>query len=235
MLWRRLITVPGYIIAWSVWLGATPLWLPLAIAVDVVRSNRGVALRSATFASVYLTCEILGMVAAGALWAWTGVFRPDTVGGRLLARLEKRGLPARCLARRPEFLADRVGDEDSDRSPHLRSRHEVGRALRPSGVPVIEFRAPLVIGSGSLRWHPDAVRQEHFSSALASLQAETMLFTMCDKSPTSSRRPERNEVRVLIETRWTSLLPRVAERPSSVYLRRTTDARSGGEGAFLAH
>jgi uncharacterized protein YbjT (DUF2867 family) len=43
-----------------------------------------------------------------------------------------------------------LGDEDSDLSPHLRSRHEVGRALRASGVPVIEFRASVVIGSGSL-------------------------------------------------------------------------------------
>jgi uncharacterized protein YbjT (DUF2867 family) len=143
------------------------------------------------------------------------------VGGRLLPRLEKRGLLVRCLARRPEFLAGRVGtktevvegdvlneeslraalegvhtayylvhsmgsasregfeaqdrsgaqnfgraalaagvrrivylgglgDEDSDLSPHLRSRHEVGRALRSSGVPMIEFRASVVIGSGSL-------------------------------------------------------------------------------------
>ena len=31
------------------------------------------------------------------------------VGGRLLGRLEKRGLLVRCLARRPEFLAGRVG------------------------------------------------------------------------------------------------------------------------------
>ena len=31
------------------------------------------------------------------------------VGGRLLPRLEQRGLPVRCLARRPEFLAGRVG------------------------------------------------------------------------------------------------------------------------------
>jgi uncharacterized protein YbjT (DUF2867 family) len=143
------------------------------------------------------------------------------VGGRLLPRLEKRGLLVRCLARRPEFLAERVGpktevvegdvlreesllpalkgvhaayymvhsmgsasredfeeqdrlgaqnfaraalaagvrrivylgglgDEDSDLSPHLRSRHEVGRTLRASGVPVIEFRASIVLGSGSL-------------------------------------------------------------------------------------
>ena len=142
------------------------------------------------------------------------------VGGRLLPRLEKRGLSVRCLARRPEFLAGRIGEgtevvggdvlraetlgpalegvhtayymvhsmgdqsqegfeaqdlaaaknfgraalaagvrrivylgglgnEDSDLSPHLRSRHEVGRALRDTGVPVIEFRASVVIGSGS--------------------------------------------------------------------------------------
>lgn len=77
MLPRRLITVPGYALAWLLWLGAAPLWLPLAIVVDVVRRNRGVAMRSATFVSVYLTCEILGMVAAGALWVWKGVFRPD--------------------------------------------------------------------------------------------------------------------------------------------------------------
>jgi uncharacterized protein YbjT (DUF2867 family) len=35
-------------------------------------------------------------------------------------------------------------------SPHLRSRHEVGDLLRESGVPVLEFRASIVLGSGSL-------------------------------------------------------------------------------------
>jgi uncharacterized protein YbjT (DUF2867 family) len=35
-------------------------------------------------------------------------------------------------------------------SPHLRSRQEVGEILKSSGVPVIEFRASIVIGSGSL-------------------------------------------------------------------------------------
>jgi uncharacterized protein YbjT (DUF2867 family) len=143
------------------------------------------------------------------------------VGGRLLPRLEARGLAVRCLARRPEILARRVGpctqvvegdalrpetlapalegveaayylihsmdsaesvgfeaqdrlaagnfgraaraaglrrivylgglgDEGEELSPHLRSRHEVGRVLRASGVPVIELRASIVIGSGSL-------------------------------------------------------------------------------------
>jgi uncharacterized protein YbjT (DUF2867 family) len=37
-----------------------------------------------------------------------------------------------------------------DLSPHLRSRHEVGQLLRESGVPVLELRASIVIGSGSL-------------------------------------------------------------------------------------
>jgi uncharacterized protein YbjT (DUF2867 family) len=37
-----------------------------------------------------------------------------------------------------------------DLSPHLSSRHAVGRILAKSGVPTIEFRASIVIGSGSL-------------------------------------------------------------------------------------
>ncbi|MDZ7361496.1 MAG: SDR family oxidoreductase [candidate division KSB1 bacterium] len=35
-------------------------------------------------------------------------------------------------------------------SPHLASRQEVGRILRESGVPAIELRASIIIGSGSL-------------------------------------------------------------------------------------
>jgi len=37
-----------------------------------------------------------------------------------------------------------------DLSEHLKSRIEVGRVLAASGVPVIEFRASIIIGSGSL-------------------------------------------------------------------------------------
>jgi uncharacterized protein YbjT (DUF2867 family) len=141
------------------------------------------------------------------------------VGGRLREALEARGLPVRCLARRPEYLATRVaprtevvaGDclrpetldaalqgvetafylvhsmgsagnfEDEDRaaalnfgaaaaragvrrivylgglgdssrelSRHLRSRQETGAWLRKGGVPVIELRASVILGSGSL-------------------------------------------------------------------------------------
>ena len=39
---------------------------------------------------------------------------------------------------------------EHDVSAHLESRHEVGRILRESGVPTIEFRASVIIGSGSV-------------------------------------------------------------------------------------
>ena len=43
-----------------------------------------------------------------------------------------------------------LGDPQADLSPHLRSRHETGAALREAGVPVTEFRAAVIVGSGSL-------------------------------------------------------------------------------------
>ncbi len=43
-----------------------------------------------------------------------------------------------------------LGRNDQELSAHLRSRQEVGEILRASGVSVIEFRASIVIGSGSL-------------------------------------------------------------------------------------
>ena len=43
-----------------------------------------------------------------------------------------------------------LGDPTSDLSTHLRSRQETGAALREAGVPVTEFRAAVIVGSGSL-------------------------------------------------------------------------------------
>jgi len=140
------------------------------------------------------------------------------IGGRLLPLLEATPFRIRCLARRPDYLRQRVGPdtevvagdvfdipsldkamtgvdtayflvhslgggadyEEKDRlaaanfgraalqagvrqiiflgglahggdlSSHLASRQEVGKILRQSGVPTMEFRASIVIGSGSL-------------------------------------------------------------------------------------
>jgi uncharacterized protein YbjT (DUF2867 family) len=43
-----------------------------------------------------------------------------------------------------------LGDPQAILSPHLRSRHQTGDALREVGVPVTEFRAAVIVGSGSL-------------------------------------------------------------------------------------
>jgi uncharacterized protein YbjT (DUF2867 family) len=59
------------------------------------------------------------------------------------------GAARRAGVRRIVYLGGlATGDEVF--SKHLESRFETGRALRESGVPVVEFRASVVIGSGSL-------------------------------------------------------------------------------------
>ena len=55
----------------------------------------------------------------------------------------------RAGVRRIVYLGG-LASEDGGLSKHLRSRIETGEVLRHSGVPVVEFRASIVIGSGSL-------------------------------------------------------------------------------------
>jgi uncharacterized protein YbjT (DUF2867 family) len=43
-----------------------------------------------------------------------------------------------------------LGDPNRNLSSHLRSRHETGSVLRESGVPITEFRAGIIVGSGSI-------------------------------------------------------------------------------------
>ena len=47
------------------------------------------------------------------------------------------------------YLGGLGDDSDPQLSAHLRSRHEVGRILAETGVPVFEFRSSIVIGAGS--------------------------------------------------------------------------------------
>jgi uncharacterized protein YbjT (DUF2867 family) len=60
------------------------------------------------------------------------------------------GQAAKAAGLRRVIYVGGLGRDDESLSPHLRSRHEVGHLLRESGVGVIEFRASVVIGSGSL-------------------------------------------------------------------------------------
>jgi uncharacterized protein YbjT (DUF2867 family) len=68
---------------------------------------------------------------------------------RLAAR--NFGAAARAAGVRRMIYLGGLGHPDAGGlSPHLRSRQEVGDILRQSGVPVLEFRASIVLGSGSL-------------------------------------------------------------------------------------
>jgi uncharacterized protein YbjT (DUF2867 family) len=42
-----------------------------------------------------------------------------------------------------------LGDPDAELSAHLRSRQNTGKALQEAGVPVLEFRAGVIVGAGS--------------------------------------------------------------------------------------
>lgn len=54
--------------------------------------------------------------------------------------------------RRIVYLGGLGAADEAELSEHLRSRQETGDVLRASGVPVVELRASIVIGSGSLSY-----------------------------------------------------------------------------------
>ena len=56
---------------------------------------------------------------------------------------------ARAGVRRIIYLGG-LGDSPESRSTHLKGRMATGEALREGGVPVVEFRASIVVGAGSL-------------------------------------------------------------------------------------
>lgn len=66
-----------------------------------------------------------------------------------------------------------LGDPASNLSEHLRSRQETGEALRSAGVPVTEFRAGMIIGSGSLSF--EMVR--HLTERLPVMIAPRWVYT----------------------------------------------------------
>jgi uncharacterized protein YbjT (DUF2867 family) len=59
------------------------------------------------------------------------------------------GTAARAAGVKRIIYLGGLGADGNRLSHHLRSRHEVGEILRESGVPVTEFRAAVIVGSGS--------------------------------------------------------------------------------------
>jgi len=66
---RRALTIPGYGLLTAAVLALLPVLLLLAAAVDLARGTRGALARAAAMLAWYLTCEALGLLAAGATWA----------------------------------------------------------------------------------------------------------------------------------------------------------------------
>jgi uncharacterized protein YbjT (DUF2867 family) len=68
-----------------------------------------------------------------------------------------------------------LGDCDKFISPHLEARQDVGDILRSSGVPVTEFRAAIIIGSGSMSF--EMIR--YLTERLPILPAPAWITTRC--------------------------------------------------------
>ena len=82
---------------------------------------------------------------------WCTRWRPDRTSRRRDRRAAENfgRAAARAGVRRIVYLGG-LTDDTGSLSAHLKSRAETGEVLRASGVPVIEFRASIVIGAGSL-------------------------------------------------------------------------------------
>jgi uncharacterized protein YbjT (DUF2867 family) len=66
------------------------------------------------------------------------------------AAADNFGSAARAAGVRRIIYLGGLGRGGETLSTHLRSRHETGDVLRASGVPVVELRASIILGSGSL-------------------------------------------------------------------------------------
>lgn len=69
---------------------------------------------------------------------------------RDLAAARNCGRAARAAGVKEIVYLGGLGDPAANLSQHLRSRQDTGAALREAGVPVTEFRAAVIVGSGSL-------------------------------------------------------------------------------------
>lgn len=68
-----------------------------------------------------------------------------------------------------------LGSDDEDLSPHLASRHDVGAELSAHGVAVTEFRAAVIIGSGSVSFE----MLRHLTQVLPIMTTPIWVRTKC--------------------------------------------------------
>jgi uncharacterized protein YbjT (DUF2867 family) len=85
------------------------------------------------------------------------------------------GAAARAAGVKRIIYLGGLGDPDTVHSKHLVSRQEVGRCLASTGVPVIEFRAAVIVGSGSASF--EMIR--YLVERLPIMIAPTWVKTLC--------------------------------------------------------
>ncbi len=90
------------------------------------------------------------------------------------AAISFRDAAAAAGLRRVVYLGA-LGSDREDLSPHLRSRHEVGEILASGPVPVVELRAAVIIGSGSMSF--EMIR--HLTEVLPVMMRPRWIETRC--------------------------------------------------------
>lgn len=78
---RRSVSIPGYAVAWLLAIGLAPLALPILAVGDRLGGGRTARARLFLFAIVFLSYELAGLAAAGALWLAT-LAGPGFAGAR---------------------------------------------------------------------------------------------------------------------------------------------------------
>jgi uncharacterized protein YbjT (DUF2867 family) len=112
-------------------------WLPqVEVATGDVLRPAGLA---GALAGVDVAYYFIHSMAGG-----TGFHERDVAAARGFARAAAEAGVGRIV-----YLGG-LGDPEAEISDHLRSRQDTGEALREAGVPVTEFRAAVVVGSGSI-------------------------------------------------------------------------------------
>jgi 1-acyl-sn-glycerol-3-phosphate acyltransferase len=67
-MWRRLMTISTYFLAWALLTVLAPVWIPVAFVVGIFRRRSFVILRLIMFFWIYLATELLGLIAAATIY-----------------------------------------------------------------------------------------------------------------------------------------------------------------------
>ena len=121
-----------------------------------------------------LEAALQGVAQAYYLVHAMGEDSPDFRGRDLRQALTFAEVCAKAGVRRIIYLGG-LGDPTRHRSDHLASRQEVGVALGSTGVPVLEFRAAVIVGSGSASF--EMIR--HLTERLPLMITPRWVNTLC--------------------------------------------------------